>query len=278
MNSSAWIDEKLTTIMGSYAQLRHDTILYTKQSYTGIICSTPTAFVEPYPDFYHSLGMLSQIYKNSFESLCQVGYNFISGYFNFLRFLDTFTYICFRLEDISIKELTQQPLTLEDKTFITSIYHEKTPYICGPSEAKGWLPYLLYGLGYDYFEADGYPNSRATLTADIHTDPNYGDVLHISTGFLEPIIAYIPSWDGHEIPVVGPVFSYYEFPAPDFNRLTDEEWRGILSTWLEGEDIESYNFNLIQRGFWAENYMISTNITLDLIYYDDLNYNPPNWF
>jgi hypothetical protein len=35
MNSSEWLDEKLTTIMGSYAQLRHDTILYTKQTITG---------------------------------------------------------------------------------------------------------------------------------------------------------------------------------------------------------------------------------------------------
>ncbi|MFW9969233.1 MAG: DUF3160 domain-containing protein [Candidatus Odinarchaeota archaeon] len=278
MNSTVWMDEKLTTIMGSYAQLRHDTILYTKQSYGGIVCSTPTAFVEPYPDFYNSLAQLSQIYKTSFESLNQIGYNFDSGYFNFLRFLDTFTYICHWLESISIKELSQQPLTLEDKTFITSIYHEKAPDICGPSQARGWLPYLLSGLGYDYLEVDGSPNSRATLIADIHTDPNYGDVLHISSGFLEPIIAYIPSWDGHEIPVVGPVFSYYEFPAPNYNRLTDEEWRGILSTWLDGEDLESHNFDLIQRGFWAENYMLSTSITTDTIYDDYETYEPPSWF
>ena len=278
MNSTAWIDEKLTTIMGSYTQLRHDTILYTKQSYTGIICSTPTAFVEPYPDFYNLLGKLSQIYKNSFESLRQVGYDFNSGYFNFLRFLDTFTFICFKLEDISIKELCQQPLTLEDKTFITSIYHEKTPYICGPTQARGWLPYLLSGFDYQYDIADHYPNSRATLIADIHTDPNYRDVLHFSTGFLENIIAYVPSWEGHEIPVVGPVFSFYEFPAPDYNRLTDEEWRGILSLWLNGGDIESYDFSLIQRGFWAGNYMVSTSITTSIIYLDEFNYNPPDWF
>ncbi len=280
MNSTAWMDEKLTTIMGSYTQLRHDTILYTKQSYTGIICSTPTAFVEPYPDFYHSLGMLSQIYKNSFESLCQVGYNFISGFFNFLRFLDTFTYICFRLEDISIKELCQLPLTIEDKTFITSIYHEEHPddYCGAPTYARGWLPYLLTNFHYAYYEVDSIPNSRATLIADIHTDTNYGDVLHFSTGFLEHIIAYVPSWEGHEIPVVGPVFSFFEFPAPDYNRLTDEEWRGILALWLNEDDVGSHDFSLIQRGFWAENYMVSTSITNSIIYYDEFDYDPPTWF
>jgi len=112
----------------------------------------------------------------------------------------------------------------------------------------------------------------------IHSECFTGDVLHISTGLLEHIIAYVPSWDGHEIPVIGPVFSYYEFPAPNYNRLTDEEWRGILSTWINGEDIESHDFSLIQRGFWAKNYMVSTSITSDIIYYDYEEYEPPSWF
>jgi len=225
-----------------------------------------------------SISQKDLLYKISFESLRQVGYDFNSGYFNFLRFLDTFTFICFKLEDISIKELCQQPLTLEDKTFITSIYHEKTPYICGPTQARGWLPYLLSGFDYQYDIADHYPNSRATLIADIHTDPNYMDVLHFSTGFLEHIIAYVPIWEGYEIPVVGPVFSFYEFPAPNYNRLTDEEWRGILSLWLNGENLGSHDFSLIQRGFWAENYMVSTSITNSIIYYDEFDYDPPGWF
>ena len=187
-------------------------------------------------------------------------------------------YICFKLEDISIKELCQQPLTLEDKTFITSIYHEKTPDICSPTQARGWLPYLLSGFDYQYDIADHYPNSRATLIADIHTDPNYKNVLHFSTGFLEHIIAYVPVWEGYEIPVVGPVFSFYEFLAPNYNRLTDEEWRGILSLWLNGGNLGSHDFSLIQRGFWAENYMVSTSITNSIIYYDEFDYNPPDWF
>jgi hypothetical protein len=95
---------------------------------------------------------------------------------------------------------------------------------------------------------------------------------------MEHIIALVPSWDGYEIPVVGPVFSYYEFPAPNYNRLTDEEWRGILSIWLEGENIENYDFDRIQRGFWAENYMVSTSITSSIIYDDYLDYDPPSWF
>ncbi len=278
MNSNVWLDEKLTTIMGSYAQLRHDTILYTKQSTGGIICSTPTAYVEPYPEFYRSLGQLSQVFKLSFERLRNIGYNFTSGYFNFLRYLDTFTNISYWLESISIKELKGIYLTGRDKSFLTSLFGVRESDICGPSYNIGWLPFLLMMFGYPYDEVSSVANSRASLIADIHTDPNTKQVLHISTGFLEHIIALVPSWDGHEIPVIGPVFSYYEFPAPNYNRLTDEEWRGILSVWIDGEDIDSHDFSLIQRGFWAKNYMASTSITTDIIYYDDLEYTPPYWF
>ena len=65
MNSDAWLDKELTTIMGSWAQLKHDTILYSKQSTTMWICSTPTGYVEPYPEFYKSLRTLSQLYINA---------------------------------------------------------------------------------------------------------------------------------------------------------------------------------------------------------------------
>jgi hypothetical protein len=34
MQNEAWVDKQLSTALGSWAELRHDTILYAKQSYT----------------------------------------------------------------------------------------------------------------------------------------------------------------------------------------------------------------------------------------------------
>ncbi len=52
----AWEDEKLNTALGSWAQLRHDTILYAKQPYiVSLVCSYPEAFVEPNPTFYYRM-------------------------------------------------------------------------------------------------------------------------------------------------------------------------------------------------------------------------------
>ena len=42
----------LNTQLASWAELRHDTILYAKQSYTGgVACEFPDAYVDPYPAF-----------------------------------------------------------------------------------------------------------------------------------------------------------------------------------------------------------------------------------
>jgi len=278
MLSSNWLDEKVTSIMGSYAQLRHDTILYQKQSTTYMICSCPTGYVEPYPEFYQSLGELSQYFKSSLTLLEEIGYNFSNRNYSYLRALDNFYYANLMLTNISIKELTENQLTYEEKLFIVETYGEFGANICGGPFIYGWLPGILKWIDDSYYKPDINPNTRASLVADIHTDPNYGEVLHLATGILEPIIAVVPSWNGTLIPVVGPVFSYYEFNLSNYYRLNDNEWRGIIAAWLDINERENHNFDLFQRGFWANNYMVNTEMTLSRIYEDDQTYNPPGWF
>jgi hypothetical protein len=58
MTTPAWSYEKLQTFEGTWTELRHDTILYAKQSYTPYRTSLPpsnTAYVEPYPETYRRL-------------------------------------------------------------------------------------------------------------------------------------------------------------------------------------------------------------------------------
>ena len=58
MRTESWADKVLQTQLASWAQLRHDNILYVKQSRTtgGITCEYPAGYVEPYPEFYAALG------------------------------------------------------------------------------------------------------------------------------------------------------------------------------------------------------------------------------
>ena len=61
MQTTAWHQEKLNTQLTSWAELRHDNILYGKQSYTGgTACSYPYTYIEPYPDFYARLQLFAE--------------------------------------------------------------------------------------------------------------------------------------------------------------------------------------------------------------------------
>ena len=60
MQTKAWQDKELTTVLASWAELRHDTILYAKQSYTVRQVAAPVekpvvSYVEPVPEFYNRL-------------------------------------------------------------------------------------------------------------------------------------------------------------------------------------------------------------------------------
>jgi hypothetical protein len=56
MQTNAWQMKQLQTQLASWAELRRDTILYAKQSYTSsILCDYPHAYVEPYPEVYRRI-------------------------------------------------------------------------------------------------------------------------------------------------------------------------------------------------------------------------------
>src|SRR4030095_13689833 len=56
MRTRAWAMKTLNTQLASWTQLRHDTILYAKQSYNGAdACVYPTGFGEPRSEFWSRL-------------------------------------------------------------------------------------------------------------------------------------------------------------------------------------------------------------------------------
>jgi len=67
MQNTSYQDKSLNTSLASWAQLRHDTILYVKQSYTmsegggGPEELPPRGYVEPIPEFYNRLLVLTQM-------------------------------------------------------------------------------------------------------------------------------------------------------------------------------------------------------------------------
>ncbi|MHA1966986.1 MAG: DUF3160 domain-containing protein, partial [Candidatus Hodarchaeales archaeon] len=122
------------------------------------------------------------------------------------------------------------------------------------------------------------PNTPPSLVADIFTSIPEKKILEVATGYLEHLVVILPSWNGTDILAVGPVFSYYEFITPMSNRLTDEDWRGILNTRVNESIIQNYPYEIFPRGFWAQSYMTSTEMTTSIIYDEDETFNAPQWF
>ncbi len=72
MKSEAWVDKGLNTSLGSWTELRHDTILYAKQSYTREV-SMPLeqdthGYVEPDPELYGRLASLAKMTADGLRS------------------------------------------------------------------------------------------------------------------------------------------------------------------------------------------------------------------
>ncbi|MHB1050243.1 MAG: DUF3160 domain-containing protein [Bacteroidota bacterium] len=215
MQTAAWWQQKMNTQLASWAQLRHDNLLYAKQSYTGgFICSFPESYVEPIPEFYSSVKMLAAIAVQKFDSL-SLDFN---GMINYWRNLQS---VADTLHSIALKELSGSSLTEMEKGFLRRMLFLNG--ICGPLYS-GWYYHLYYTGDGGFFKND-------MVVADIHTCPTdasgapVGWVMHAGTGPVNLAVVTTEAPDGRTISYIGPVMSYYEHVSTNFKRLTDEEWQ-----------------------------------------------------
>ncbi len=207
MQTKAWQDKELTTALASWAELRHDTILYAKQSYTptpkaGMPSRSPVVgYIEPVPEFYNRLLALTRMTTNGLDEM-----NVLDGPAK--QRLQNLDIILSRLVELSGKELENRELTEEDYKFIKD-FGEGMDAVIGDVEDKA---------------------KKTTIIADVHTDTNSKQVLEEGLGYVNLIVVAYKLPDGRILIGAGPVMTYYEFKQPMENRLTDETWREILST------------------------------------------------
>jgi hypothetical protein len=216
MHTAAWWQQKMNTQLASWAELRHDNLLYAKQSYSaGVICSFPESYVEPIPEFYSRVRTFANI-ASAFFNRMNMGQP--SWYFQTLASTaDT-------LQAIAQKNLTHTPTTQQEQLFLKRMIILPDG-MCGATYT-GWYPQLYYSRqsGFDKYDA---------LVADIHTAPTDADgfpvgwVLHVGTGKVDMMVLNAATTDGRAMSYIGPVSRYYEYVTTNFKRLTDEEWRAM---------------------------------------------------
>ncbi len=214
MKSRVWARKSLNTALGSWTELRHDTILYAKQSVTaegdgGEEPESP-GYVEPYPAFYAKVAELATTLR---EGL--VDYELIDP--NSANKLETMIYLADTLGSIAQKELAGEPLTAEEITVIQEYgkYLEDLEQFSTSEPGQTLSPTA----------------EKSPLAADVHS--NYNSIppvaLEEATGY--PLTLYVAFRAGRQTAgLAGASYAYYEFTVPVAERLTDEAWTALLDS------------------------------------------------
>ncbi|MDI6840558.1 MAG: DUF3160 domain-containing protein [bacterium] len=202
MQSRLWRLKELNTALGAWAELRHDTILYAKQSYTVEALSIPRpieltkGWVEPYPEIYRWISELV-------NELAKIG-----GYpIEVKNKIISFSEILIRLSEISNKELNGKELSDDDYKLIWNI----------GSILKNVTQFSTQLMS----RITSGTDENMAVVADVHTDTNSKKVLEEGIGY--PSVIYVKLPDKRILK--GSVFSYYEFKLGLADRLTDETWQ-----------------------------------------------------
>jgi uncharacterized protein DUF3160 len=231
--TEAWGRRLLNTQLGSWAQLRHDTLLYAKQSYSGIPgCEFPDAYIEPYPAFFAALVR----YADRGDEIARIAAAneylgpAISQYFARLRSTSAL------LGQMAEQQRAGTPHSAEQLAFINdAIRVEQQPQGCTLVEVpEGWYADL-------FFQRERSIEQDLTI-ADVHTQPAdelgniVGKVLHVGTSYPRLMAVTVDTCVGPRA-YVGMSYAYLEQVTDDFERLTDEAWTERIESGNEPADV-----------------------------------------
>ncbi len=214
MTNDAWIDKDLNTALGSWSELKHDTILYGKQSGAemgGGEYKELVGYVEPNIEVYEKLLWLTKFSRENLKARdmkiesIDVKMQQFEGLLEFLI-------------NCSVKQLQNEELTNDE--------YERIMYYGGVLED---LTSSFAGDGFRWFEITSETDKNMAVIADFHTiGPNSfhpGGYMEAGVGPAYEIYVVVPI-AGKLYLTKGAVFSYHEF-ASDV-RLTDEIWQQMI--------------------------------------------------
>ncbi len=149
IRTEAWQRKQLQTQLASWSELRHDNVLYTKQSYTAKnSCEYPTGYVEPYPETYAHIKYFAEEAARRIGAVDfrVVGPNYERVQQRQVEFFQQMAGILEKLETLSQKELAAEPFTEQDRAWLKKTI-DKRGGGSGPPSYNGWYPQLFYRDG-----------------------------------------------------------------------------------------------------------------------------------
>jgi len=216
MRTPAWTRKDLHTALGSWTELKHDTILYAKQAYAemggGFEEPELRGYVEPNPEAFARLAALTRMTIDGLQARGLL--DDVETMWEIRDNLQGLELLLTQLTTIAEKELAGTALTQEEQDTILLYGGLLESFTLAAADKEG---------------VEGRPileDQEAAVVADVATDPN-GLVLEEGVGRIQEIYVVVET-GGRLVVAKGGVFSYYEFPWPMDDRLTDEAWKEML--------------------------------------------------
>jgi hypothetical protein len=221
MQTQAWDYKNLNTALASWAELKHDAILYGERPMTvdsrnkSFPASVLKGYVEPNLKFWNKLSETIVLTKNLLgkhkllTSDLETKANQLSEYMDFLI-------------RVSKKELDKKELSENEYRTIqymgSSIEYFTLSIIDPDFHLDNWA--LVKG-----------PDKSVAVVVDVYTrnirNCNKSGILHVATGNANAIYVVV-EMGGYLYLTRGATFSYYEFVEPMGIRLTDREWQKMI--------------------------------------------------
>ncbi|WP_461255933.1 DUF3160 domain-containing protein [Treponema sp. R80B11-R83G3] len=233
-----WNLKAMNSAHGTWAELRHDTILYAKQSYAenaGGGDWEPTFRTKPLPEPVHYIEPNVPFWITSaigIQKLYKIleKYDFLDG--EAAQVLASLHSLFVKAAEISRLEADDQDVPAVDLAWIETI----------PGNLSRLVIALSGGSGY----IENTDSLRMALVADVFTNAESMLVLETAVGI--PYRLYIPLNDkqGGKRIAIGYGFSYYEFTQSMSNRLNNDQWKAVvyganpdmkkyLPSWMQGK-------------------------------------------
>ncbi len=209
MRTPAWAAKSLQSGLGSYAQLKHDTILYTKQAVAegggDDVIASRRNWVEPEPVVFARLQAAVDLLRSGLTTRKLISTEQTELLGDVSALLASFA-------RVAADELAGRPLSQVDNAALSTVGER--------------LEALWFRTSDQGSTAEPEADADTALIADIASGPS--QVLEIGTGRFDLLYVLVPDDDGTFQVGVGAVFSYYEFATPAGERLTDTTWRTML--------------------------------------------------
>jgi hypothetical protein len=218
MTNDAWTRKNLNTVLGSWTELKHDTLLYAKQVMAeagGGPEELPKGYVEPEPEFYARIAALVAMTRDGLLSRGLIEKpkdEFAESDFNTLNQLET---LALDLKSIAEKELEGEALSEDEYTLIKYYGGRLEGITIAASDPADESAQFSHDLN----------DQDAAVVADVATGAD--QALEEGTGRIMEIYVVAPV-EGKLVLARGGIYSQYEFVQPSGNRLTDEQWRQRL--------------------------------------------------